>query len=108
MAKHLLINLMLLLFDLGKVAAQLFPRPTRQTRQYQIPRHHRRTTETMPVRLSMNQSHRHLQFNLPPCEQDTMTSMLHNGVVKLTTSLISHLPEERTHMHICNALVSRS
>jgi hypothetical protein len=36
-----------------------------------------------------------------------MTWMLRNEAVKLTTFLISHPREERTHMHIFNVLASR-
>jgi hypothetical protein len=61
----------------------------------------------MLLRLWMNRNHLHLQFNLPLCDQGTMTLMLRNGAGKWITSLISHPPEERTHMHICNVLASQ-
>jgi hypothetical protein len=92
MAKHLRINLTLGLSVLGRVVAQRFRRQIPQIRQFPD---------------LMNRNHLHLPSSLPPCEQGIMTWMLRNEAVKLTTSLISHPREERTHMRIFNVLASR-
>jgi hypothetical protein len=107
MAKHLRINLTLGLSVLGRVVAQRLPRQIPQIRQFPDRRRPRRMMAMMGLHLLMNRNHLHLPSSLPPCDQGIMTWMLRNEAVKLTTSLISHPREERTHMHIFNVLASR-
>jgi hypothetical protein len=107
MAKHLRINPTLGLSVLGRVVAQRCPRQIPQIRQFLDRRRPRWMMAMMGLHLLMNRNHLHLPSSLPPCEQGTMMWMLHNEAVKLTTSLISHPREERTHMHIFNVLASR-